>query len=161
MNWFQFPAALILIGFSCFLPAGLQAQGELKWKNSVESQGSFQVGDTVSLVFKCEIPDGYHTYSSKPTEKDGPLITTLTFTKTKGLKLVGGLAEKDGDLHTAYDDIFETEVYEYHGRVTFYQKAVVTQKCFEAEGLLEYGVCNDMGCMPGSNEFGFKEKVKK
>ena len=152
---------LFLTASPCLFPLCAQAQRELKWENSVEPSSGVQTGDTVQLIFKGEIPKGFHIYSSKETAKEGPLVTTITVDKTKGLEVVGELMERDGELHTAYDDIFETEIYEYYDKVTFYVNAIVTKKCFEASGVLEYGVCNDMGCMPGANEFIIKEKVKK
>lgn len=163
MNRSILPAVLtlFLVAISFLFSTQAQAQAQLKWKNSVEPASGVQKGDTIKIIFKGEIPKGYHIYSSKKTEKEGPLVTTVLIEKEKGLEILDGLYEQGGDLHTAYDDIFETETYEYYDKATFYVKAIVTKTCFEASGVLEYGVCNEMGCMPGANEFSIKEKVKK
>ena len=47
-----------------------------------------------------------------------------------------------------FDQIFGMQLRYYENSVTFVQRYKITGKTYKVKGYLEYGACNDSGCMP-------------
>lgn len=101
----------------------------------------------------------YHLYSSRVPAKDANLPTTFTPLRQEGLRFVGPLLE-EGQLHTTYDSVFETEVYYYEGQVRFRQRFVVTGSTAQGEGLLRYQYCDEEQCFTEKLEVPVKVIVE-
>ncbi len=115
-----------------------------------------QVSDTeIDVVFKGKIAAGWHVYAPN-IPADGPIPATLTTEKAEGVKAVGGLKAQGKEIKE-YDQIFGMQLRYYENSVTFVQRYKITGKTYSVKGYLEYGACNDSGCMPPTSvDFAYK-----
>lgn len=115
-----------------------------------------QVSDNeIEVVFKGTIAKGWHVYSPE-IPADGPIPATLTTEKADGVKAVGKLKAQGKEIKE-YDQIFGMQLRYFENSVTFVQRYKITGKTYAVKGYLEYGACNDSGCMPPTAvEFSYK-----
>ena len=115
-----------------------------------------QVSDTeVDVVFKGKIASGWHVYAPN-IPADGPIPATITTEKSEGVKPVGKLKALGKEIKE-YDQIFGMQLRYFENSVTFVQRYKITGKTYTVKGYLEYGACNDTGCMPPTSvEFSYK-----
>ena len=106
-----------------------------------------KVSDTeIDVVFKGTIAKGWHVYSPD-IPADGPIPATITTEKAEGVKAEGKL-QASGKEIKEYDQIFGMQLRYFENSVTFVQRYKITGKTYNVKGYLEYGACNDTGCMP-------------
>ena len=115
-----------------------------------------QVSDTeVDVIFKGKIASGWHVYAPN-IPADGPIPATVTTEKAEGVKAVGKLKAQGKEIKE-YDQIFGMQLRYFENSVTFVQRYKITGKTYNVKGYLEYGACNDEGCMPPTTvEFSYK-----
>ena len=115
-----------------------------------------QVSDTeIDVIFKGKIAAGWHVYAPN-IPADGPIPATLTTEKAEGVKAVGKLKAQGKEIKE-FDQIFGMQLRYYENSVTFVQRYKITGKTYKVKGYLEYGACNDSGCMPPTSvEFSYK-----
>ncbi len=115
-----------------------------------------QVSDTeIDVVFKGKIAKGWHVYAPN-IPADGPIPATMHTEKAEGVKAVGKLKAQGREIKE-YDQIFGMQLRYYENSVTFVQRYKITGKTYSVKGYLEYGACNDSGCMPPTSvEFSYK-----
>ena len=115
-----------------------------------------QVSDTeIDVIFKGKIAAGWHVYAPN-IPADGPIPATLTTEKAEGVKAVGKLKAQGKEIKE-FDQIFGMQLRYYENSVTFVQRYKITGKTYNVKGYLEYGACNDSGCMPPTSvEFSYK-----
>ena len=115
-----------------------------------------QVSDTeIDVVFKGKIAKGWHVYAPN-IPADGPIPATMHIEKAEGVKAVGKLKAQGREIKE-YDQIFGMQLRYYENSVTFVQRYKITGKTYSVKGYLEYGACNDSGCMPPTSvEFSYK-----
>ncbi len=115
-----------------------------------------QVSDNeIEVVFKGSIAKGWHVYSPE-IPADGPIPATITTEKSEGVKAVGKLKAQGKEIKE-YDQIFGMQLRYFENSVTFVQRYKITGKTYAVKGYLEYGACNDTGCMPPTAvEFSYK-----
>lgn len=115
-----------------------------------------QVSDNeIEVVFKGSIAKGWHVYSPE-IPADGPIPATITTEKSEGVKAVGKLKALGKEIKE-YDQIFGMQLRYFENSVTFVQRYKITGKTYAVKGYLEYGACNDTGCMPPTAvEFSYK-----
>ncbi|MCS7297867.1 MAG: thioredoxin family protein [Bacteroidia bacterium] len=130
----------------------------ISWLITTEGPSPAQVGDTVRLVFRAQIPPSYHLYSSRPTEKPANLPTQIKIESKKGLQPLGKILEK-GELIEKYDEIFETKVYFYKGEAVFIQHFIVESAPAEVVGYLRYQYCDEEQCYTETKDFKASFKV--
>ena len=106
-----------------------------------------KVSDTeIDVVFKGTIAKGWHVYSPD-IPADGPIPATITTEKAEGVKAEGKLLASGKEIKE-YDQIFGMQLRYFENSVTFVQRYKITGKTYNVKGYLEYGACNDTGCMP-------------
>ena len=106
-----------------------------------------KVSDTeIDVVFKGTIAKGWHVYSPD-IPADGPIPATITTEKAEGVKAEGKLRASGKEIKE-YDQIFGMQLRYFENSVTFVQRYKITGKTYNVKGYLEYGACNDTGCMP-------------
>lgn len=115
-----------------------------------------QVSDNeIEVVFKGSIAKGWHVYSPE-IPADGPIPATITTEKAEGVKAVGKLKAQGKEIKE-YDQIFGMQLRYFENSVTFVQRYKIMGKTYAVKGYLEYGACNDTGCMPPTAvEFSYK-----
>ena len=115
-----------------------------------------QVSDTeIDVVFKGKIAKGWHVYAPN-IPADGPIPATMHTEKAEGVKAVGKLKAQGREIKE-YDQIFGMQLRYYENSVTFVQRYKITGKTYSVKGYLEYGACNDSGCLPPTSvEFSYK-----
>ena len=115
-----------------------------------------QVSDTeIDVIFKGKIAAGWHVYAPN-IPADGPIPATLTTEKAEGVKAMGKLKAQGKEIKE-FDQIFGMQLRYYENSVTFVQRYKITGKTYKVKGYLEYGACNDSGCMPPTSvEFSYK-----
>ena len=115
-----------------------------------------QVSDTeIDVIFKGKIAAGWHVYAPN-IPADGPIPATITTEKSEGVKAMGKLKAQGKEIKE-YDQIFGMQLRYFENNVTFVQRYKITGKTYNVKGYLEYGACNDTGCMPPTSvEFAYK-----
>lgn len=153
--------------FLSFLFIGLNAQmtpeqlvKKIRWDVRMEPSEGIKVGDLVTVYFDAFIEDGYHVYSVKPTDM-GPLPTEIITDKISGAEAKGKSQEKNGELHTVFDELFGTDVYYYDTKVTFFQEYEVKKSSVALDGFIDFQVCSEDMCVPHSIPFSFNFQAAK
>ncbi len=110
----------------------------------------------IELVFTATIANSWYMYSVQ--EVDGPMPTTVSFTKSADFTSVGKLAEGIPS-KKKFDEAFEINVQYYEGKAVFVQKIKrTTDKEFTINGTIEYQTCSGMQCVP--NDYPFTVKIQ-
>jgi len=121
-------------------------QGHVDWHFSSVKQS----GSAWKLLFTAVIDRGWHIYA-QATPEGGPMPVSFRFTKEDGYRLSGEIKES-GVLRKGYDNVFMTDVFWYEGTVIFSQVVKATSKGV-VRGEIEYVVCSEEMCIPGSIQF--------
>ncbi len=122
----------------------------IKWSTSIKENGS-----KLELTLKADIDDHWHLYGLVLPE-GGPSATTVTYTKTDGLK-VDGKVSSDSKLITKFDEMFGLELNWYEGEAVLVQKFnIIDAGNYRVEGKVSYMACNDETCT--MNDHYFSEK---
>lgn len=132
----------------------------VKWKIQLEDSEFAEK----TVTFTATADRGWHIYDMN-LPKGGPISTSITYEKLKGVELLGkpvsSVAPSVVRDEQAYPGL---ELRWYSGTVTFTQKIKVTDpKAFKMVGEVEYMACNDESCLPPEAEsFAFDYRhVKK
>ena len=151
--------AYIFLFFSILFATGatLVAQmggmvNPVKFSQQITDDGKKIV--TVSITAR--IMSGWHLYDQN-LPKGGPVPLTFHTDKLVGAKALGGF--KANKKPKSYiDDIFNVEVREFDGSVTFSQRLEITDaKAFAYEGYLKGQACQD-NCVQVDYDFNFSSK---
>ena len=151
--------AYIFLFFSILFATGatLVAQmggmvNPVKFSQQITDDGKKIV--TVSITAR--IISGWHLYDQN-LPKGGPVPLTFHTDKLVGAKALGGF--KANKKPKSYiDDIFNVEVREFDGSVTFSQRLEITDaKAFAYEGYLKGEACQD-NCVQVDYDFNFSSK---
>lgn len=123
------------------------------------AQGSKRINATETMVLlRARIQPGWHIYSQNVKE-GGPIKTSFTFTPAKTYKLVGKTIEPAPK--TKYESSFKMNVGYFEKEVIFQQKIKIKSTSSTAvKGVLEYAVCNKIGCLP-PEELAFNIPINK
>lgn len=100
------------------------------------------VGDVVEVIFKANVPKGYHIYSNDYGDCP-PIKAKFVWEKNASYELIGG-AKPIGSHHYT-DEIFECEVADFEGKAEFRQKVKILSNNPAISGVLEYQMCTDDG----------------
>ncbi|MDH5413764.1 MAG: protein-disulfide reductase DsbD family protein, partial [Flavobacteriaceae bacterium] len=119
----------------------------VKWSTTVE-----KISDSdFDLVIKASIDKGWHLYAQSIPD-DGPIPTTFSFQQQKDIfQLVGNPTEEKGVQD--FDKVFEMNIKYFENSATFKQRIrVLTNENIEIVGTVEFMVCDDMRCLPPTEE---------
>ncbi len=151
--------AYIFLFFSILFATGatLVAQvggmvNPVKFSQQITDDGKKIV--TVSITAR--IISGWHLYDQN-LPKGGPVPLTFHTDKLVGAKALGGF-KANKQPKSYIDDIFNVEVREFDGSVTFSQRLEITDaKAFAYEGYLKGQACQD-NCVQVDYDFNFSSK---
>lgn len=126
-------------------PASLESQifDPVKWSFSVENE----TDSTALLVAEAEIDDTWHIYGMNLERNDGPVATSLNFTKDDTYELVG--KPQEGKPIVMHDNAFDMELSYFEGNPRFTQKVrKLSDKPAKIGGYVTFMVCDDEKCLP-------------
>lgn len=122
------------------------AQSPVNWSFSSKkiAEGTYEVHLTAAV----EHP--WHIYS-QTSPKDAATPTRISFKKNPLLSLQATPRET-GKMISKYEEVFDTTVKYYEGKVSFVQIVKVKGKARTSiSGAVEFMVCNDHECKPGDS----------
>jgi thiol:disulfide interchange protein DsbD len=108
------------------------------------SNNNPKTGDVIEVIFKCDIPAGFHLYSTYSKCEFGPLKFVINFDDSKAFCKVGELYSV-GDKHFM-DEIFKCEVGEFFNKAEFRQKIKVIKNTGKISGTYEGQWCTESTC---------------
>ena len=110
----------------------------------------------VTVSITARINSGWHLYDQN-LPKGGPVPLSFHTDKLVGAKALGGF-KANKQPKSYIDDIFNIEVREFEGSVTFSQRLEITDaKAFAYEGYLKGQACQD-NCVQVDYDFSFSSK---
>lgn len=138
----------------------LGAEDLTAWSIKVSDSAPCE-GDEITITIETEIDPKWYIYSSDFDENCGPTLTTVDFSDSKNITLIGDL--KSPGASEKYDDIFECTYGYFKKKATFIQKAKVTGKNVKIRGERNYQICTiESGlCIPGEGSFELEIETKK
>lgn len=139
---FVFPIFLIFFYFFSLRHCCAQIHQPVKWSFSSCKSGEREL----DILLKAKIDKGWHIYSQKLPDGDGPIPSSFKFKENSAYQLVGKVTEPKAI--TKYDPAFDMQLSYFEGEVTFRQKVKLTQSGAVVKGELEYMVCNEQMCLP-------------
>ena len=124
-----------------------------KWGNTI-SKTVVNVGDVVEVIFKTDVPKGYHIYSNDYGDCP-PQKAKFSWDKNASYTLLG--EAKPVGSHHYTDDVFDCEVADFEGKAEFRQKLKILTASPKILGILEYQMCtNDGMCVLFEYEYNVK-----
>ena len=132
----------ILLVLVTFTTVKAQIVDPIKWTTSIE-----KISETeYILIANATLENDWHLYSQDVPD-DGPIATTFSFETNKSFELKGNTVEDKG--HTEFEPAFDMEVKYFKGKAEFKQRIkLLTKELSLVKGEVEFGVCNDMQCLP-------------
>ncbi len=135
--------ASILLFFFVSIPiTQAQQMNPVKWKVEVLSESDTEL----EIAFIADIKTGWAIYSQSSGD-DGPIPTTFTFDENQDIEFLGDVLETT-EVHTAFDELFETEVAKMKGKAVFVQKIKKTKASTKFSGTITYMCCDNDKCLP-------------
>lgn len=144
---------LLVAALVITIGAFAQIETPVKW-----SYAAKRISPTEAVVLlKATIQPGWHIYSQN-VKAGGPIKTSFTFTPSKNYTLAGKTIEPTPK--TKYEEGFKMNVGYFEKEVVFQQKIKLkSTSATEVKGILEYAVCNKIGCLP-PEELTFNIPIK-
>ncbi|MDE6491132.1 MAG: thioredoxin family protein [Muribaculaceae bacterium] len=104
------------------------------------------------IVISADIDDGWHLYGLDVPDGAGPRPTSVDFSGSKGVEMVGGISP-DREPVRRFDNMFEAELSWWDAPVRFTQQFKVDDvDGFEIVGRISYQGCDDSRCLPPSGK---------
>lgn len=146
-----------------FAPAGKltpSIQKPADWKYDVTKE-KIKVGDELELIFKVNIEDGWHLFSSDFKMDPGPMVTTFHFEPHKSYELIGNVEPVGAEEKKIDNDIWSGTYTYFNDEAEFRQKVKVLASDLLIKGYYEYQVCTDESgvCIPFEEDFAFTDFV--
>ena len=146
----------VLLFIFALLTTGIlnaQIQRPVKWDITCSE---IDKNNTITISFKASIDDGWHIYGMD-MPKEGPIPTSFNFTSKKGATPAGSTTTNK-KTKCGMDNLFNLELCEYSGEVTFQQKMKVSKENgYKIAGYVEYMACDNSNCLsPTKEEFSFQ-----
>lgn len=137
-------AAVIFLLWTCIsVPA--QILNPAKWKFSVQPVKD----DEYEFVAHCTIEPGWHLYSTREINGDGPIPTSFRFESSPYYQLKGNLNESRPIIkkEPVFDNI---ELAFFENKATFRQRIKILQPASHIvfKGEVEFMLCNETQCLP-------------
>jgi hypothetical protein len=109
-----------------------------------------------TVYIKATLDEGWHLYS-QTVKPGGPTPTVFTFPKSKDYILVGKTIESKPIVK--FEKVFNMSVPFFEDQAVFQQKVKLNKGAKSVKGKVEYGVCNDVSCLPPA-ELEFNIPIK-
>ncbi len=145
---------LFLLSFLFAFHSFAQIETPVKWEYAT-SVKEVKQGETIELIFKAQIQDGWHMFSSDFSPDLGPIVATFAFDKHPSYSLVGGI--KPLKPKKKFDDIFGGDYTYFENQGVFKQKVKILQPNPKIVGTFKGQACtnNDGKCVPLNEDFEF------
>lgn len=145
--------SLLIVVLMLSVVANARIETPIRW-----AHGSKRISATETMVLlRARIQPGWHIYSQNVKE-GGPIKTSFTFRPSKTYTLAGKTIEPTSK--TKYEEGFKMNVGYFEKEVVFQQKIrIKSTSSTEVKGVLEYAVCNKIGCLP-PEELAFNIPIK-
>ena len=146
------------------LAVGTTSYGQVKeapeWNAKIK-QKSFDIGDTISVIFTAEIPEQWYMYSSDFDPELGPTVTEFQFEENPGFEIIDSLVPLGAK--QKYDEIFEGDITYFTKKAVFEQKFKVQTENPVIKAVVSYQICSDVNgqCIPFTSDIpvtGFQKK---
>lgn len=125
----------------------LNAQTEITWSTSVEQE---EGSDEATLIIKADLEPGWHVYSQTQESFD-VTASVFSFDPSDDYELIGEVVEFDAI--TKYEEVFEATTTYFEDEAVFHQRIKLnTQEAFTIDGSVFYGICNEVMCLPPTDE---------
>jgi thiol:disulfide interchange protein DsbD len=144
------------IGLFLSIPVISQIQNPVTWR----FESKMTSNNEALLTFTASMDKGWHIYALH-LDGNGPIPTSIKINPNDGFSLIGNIVEVTKPI-VAFDKTFNMNIGYYEHQATFTQKVKLNQDKASIEGNVEYMVCNDMECLPPTEEpFTFQlEQIK-
>lgn len=138
----------------------LGAEDLTSWSIKVSDSSPCE-GEEIIITIETEIDPKWYIYSSDFDVNCGPTLTTIDFSESKNIELIGSLNSPGAS--EKYDDIFECTYGYFKKKATFTQKVRITGKNVKIKGERNYQICTiESGvCIPGEGAFELELDTKK
>lgn len=138
---------ILLLAVIILAAISASAENPIRWRTSVKMTSKTEGVITVRAI----VSQGWHVYGLELPD-GGPRPTTIDFSSSTGIKLVGKVTPaRKASAHN--DDVFGMTLYWWDSNVNFTQKFKVTDKSkAKINGKISYMSCNDETCMPPATE---------
>lgn len=145
--------SLLIVVLMLSVVANAQIETPVRW-----AHGSKRISDTETMVLlRARIQPGWHIYA-QAFKPGGPINTSFTFTSSETYALAGKTIEPTPK--TKYEEGFKMNIGYFEKEVVFQQKIrIKSTSSTEVKGVLEYAVCNKIGCLP-PEELAFNIPIK-
>lgn len=129
----------LILSCSCFAQA--QTSSPVSWRINVKMTSATE-GE---IIITATPASGWHIYGMT-LPQDGPTPTTIDLSRSTGIRLIGKIAYSPAP--TKYhDDLFNTNLTAWSGKVTFRQKFKVTNAAkAQVNALVGFMACSDNTC---------------
>ncbi len=140
--------------------ASLGAEDLTAWSIKVSDSSPCE-GDEITITIETEIDPKWYIYASDFDVNCGPTLTTVDFSESKNIELIGALESPGAS--KKYDDIFDCTYGYFKKKATFTQKVKITGKNVRIKGERNYQICTiESGlCIPGEGSFELELDTKK
>lgn len=143
----QIKNTLLLALLSCALMLNGQILEPIKWSATTQKTSE----KTANIIVKATLDKGWHLYGIH-LPQGGPKATTIDIQTVQNGQTKGTL-QAPSKLITAYDSNFEMELNWYEKEALFIQEVTTNDpNQLYAEINVEYMVCNDVNCLPPTQE---------
>jgi thiol:disulfide interchange protein DsbD len=138
---------IMLLAVIIMAAISVSAANPISWRTTVKMTSKTEGVITV----RATVTKGWHVYALELPD-DGPRPTTIDFSTSTGIKLVGSVTpSRKATAHK--DDMFGMTLSWWDSDVSFTQKFKVTNKAkAKINGKISYMSCNDETCMPPATE---------
>ena len=133
--------------------AGNGGENPVDWTVKINKLGNQEY----ELTYQVLIDDGYYIYSTETKPDDGPIPTSFIY--GENVETIGAIQEEAVKKEKVFEMVFDVEVLKLKKQATFKQKVKITDNSKSITPIIEYGVCNKEGCIPGEEE-AFVDLVK-
>lgn len=132
--------------------AQMDASKLVKWEMKYEAQ-QLKKGKVLTLTFVGKIAPLHHVYSAEqPSKVVLPLKVNIE-TATGAIPLT---IKEEGERKVEHDEVFQADVAFFDNEITVVQTLKVKKKNPVIKGKIDFQVCNDSFCLPGSYKFEVK-----
>lgn len=153
----KFKILSIILSLAIWQGAFAQKETPTTWETSV-SKSNVKVGETLDLIFKAKIIDGWYLYSSDFDPDLGPVVASFTFTENDSYQLSGDI--KPIGAKSKEDNLIWMGTYTYFlGKAEFRQTVKILKENPVIQAKLYGQACNDESgkCVPVIQQFSFNQ----
>lgn len=132
--------------------AQMDATKLVKWEMKYDAQ-SLKKGKTLVVTFVGKIAPLHHVYSAVQPSK---VVLPLKINIESGAGATALELKEEGERKVEHDEVFQADVAFFDNEITVVQTFKVKKKKPVIKGKIDFQVCNDSFCLPGTYNFEIK-----